>query len=69
MDHTTIHPLCASQAHLIELHLWRGAPQNLDETRPIQILINHGYVVGFCPDRLQPAWSAYCVGLAKNEAN
>lgn len=69
MDHTTIHPLCASQAHLIELHLWRGAPQNLDETRPIQIIVNHGYVVGFCPERLQPAWSAYCLGLAEDEAN
>jgi hypothetical protein len=51
MDHTTIHPLCASQAHHIDLHLWRGAPQNLDETRPIQILVNQGYVVGFCPER------------------
>jgi len=61
MDHTTIHPLCASQAHHIDLHLWRGAPQNLDETRPIQILVNQGYVVGFCPDRMQPVWSAYRV--------
>lgn len=69
MDHTTIHPLCESQAHLIELHLWRGAPKNLDETRPIQVLVNHGYVVGFCPERLQPAWSAYCLGLAKDELN
>ena len=61
MDHTIIHPLCASQAHHIDLHLWRGAPQNLDETRPIQILVNHGYVVGFCPERMQPVWSAYRV--------
>ena len=61
MDHTTIHPLCASQAHLIDLHLWRSAPQNLDESRPVQILVNHGYVVGFCPERMQPVWSAYRV--------
>ncbi len=69
MDHTTIHPLCASQAHHIDLHLWRGAPQNLDETRPIQILVNHGYVVGFCPDRLQPAWSAYRVAHADDDVD
>jgi len=64
MDHTTIHPLCASQTHLVDLHLWRGAPRNRDETRPIEVLVNHGYVVGFCPDRLQPAWSAYRVAHA-----
>jgi DNA/RNA endonuclease G (NUC1) len=61
MDHTTIHPMCVSQAHLIDLHLWRSAPQNLDETRPVEILVNHGYVVGFCPERMQPVWSAYRV--------
>ncbi len=69
MDHSTTHPLCASQAHHIDLHLWRGAPQNLDETRPIQILVNHGYVVGFCPDRLQPAWSAYRVAHADDDVD
>jgi DNA/RNA endonuclease G (NUC1) len=69
MDHTTIHPLCASQAHHIDLHLWRGAPQNLDETRPIQILVNQGYVVGFCPERLQPAWSAYRVAHADDDVD
>lgn len=69
MDHTTIHPLCAGQAHQIDLHLWRGAPQNLDETRPIQILVNQGYVVGFCPARLQPAWSAYRVAHADDDVD
>jgi len=69
MDHTTIFPLCASQAHLVDLHLWRGAPQNLDETRPIQVLVNQGYVVGFCPERLQPAWSAYRVAHADDDVD
>ncbi len=69
MDHTTIHPLCADQAHRIDLHLWRGAPQNLDETRPIQILVNQGYVVGFCPERLQPRWSAYRVAHADDDVD
>ncbi len=69
MDHTTIHPLCAAQAHHIDLYLWRGAPQNLDESRPIQILVNHGYVVGFSPERLQPAWSAYRVAHADDDVD
>lgn len=69
MDHTTLHPLCAGQAHHIDLHLWRGAPQNLDETRPVQILVNQGYVVGFCPERLQPAWSAYRVAHADDDVD
>ncbi|MCP5367527.1 MAG: DNA/RNA non-specific endonuclease [Hyphomicrobiales bacterium] len=69
MDHTTIHPLCASHAHLIDLHLWRGAPQNLDGSHPVQILVNHGYVVGFCPTRLQPAWSAYRVAHAEDDVD
>ncbi|QDU55537.1 DNA/RNA non-specific endonuclease [Aeoliella mucimassa] len=41
-----------------------GAAQNLDAERPIQILVNQGYVVGFSPERLQPAWSAYRVAHA-----
>jgi DNA/RNA endonuclease G (NUC1) len=69
MDHTTVHPLCAHQAHRIDLHLWRGAPQNLDESRPIRILVNHGYVVGFSPKRLQPAWSAYRVAHAEDDVD
>ncbi|PEQ14601.1 DNA/RNA endonuclease [Novosphingobium sp. PC22D] len=64
MDYTTVHPLSASQAHHIDLHLWRGAPQNLDPDRPVQILVNQGYVVGFSPTTLQPAWSAYRVAHA-----
>jgi DNA/RNA endonuclease G (NUC1) len=69
MDYTTVHPLCVGQAHQIDLHLWRGPPQNLDETRPIQILVNQGYVVGFCPSRLQPAWSAYRVAHAEADVD
>lgn len=61
MDNSTLHPLCQNNAHQIELHLWRGAPKNLDSQRPIQILVNQGFVVGFCQDRLQPLWSAYRV--------
>lgn len=67
MDNTVIHPKSENQAHLIDIHLWRGAPQNLDEDRQIQILVNQGYVVGFSPDRLQPVWSAYRVAYADDD--
>ncbi len=67
MDNTIIHPKCENQIHLIDLHMWRGAPQNLDETRQVQILVNQGYVAGFCPDRLQPLWSAYRVAYASDD--
>ena len=68
MDHTTIHPMSTDQAHRVDLHLWRGAPRNHDASRPIQILVNQGYVVGFCPERLQPAWSAYRTDVGSNLA-
>ena len=67
MDNTTIHPKSENLTHLIDIHLWRGAPRNTDENREIQILVNHGYVVGFSPNRLQPAWSAYRVAHADDD--
>lgn len=69
MDHTSIHPSSGDQVHRVDLHLWRGAPQNLDEDRPVEILVNDGYVVGFCPSRLQPAWSAYRVAHADDDVD
>ncbi len=33
----------------------------MDPDRPVVMLVNHGYVVGFSPNRLQPAWAAYRV--------
>jgi len=69
MDFTTIHPSSANQSHLIDLHLWRGAPKNSDENNPIQILVNHGYIVGFSHEMLQPAWSAYRVAYADDDVD
>lgn len=68
-DFTTIHPLSASMAHHLDIHLWRGAPLNQRADRPVQILVNHGYVVGFSPTTLQPAWSAYSVARASAAAD
>lgn len=61
MDNTIIHPSSENLGHLIDLFLFKGAPVNNDPDREVQILVNHGYVVGYCPDRLQPLWSAYRV--------
>jgi DNA/RNA endonuclease G (NUC1) len=66
-DHTTIHPSSQPMAHLIDLIVFKGAPQNQDAQRPIQILVNHGFVVGYCAERLQPAWTAYRVALATRD--
>ena len=56
-------------AHLVDLFLFKGAPTNLDEEREVQILVNQGYVVGFCPERNQPLWSAYRVAGADRDVD
>lgn len=67
MDNSKIHPKSENQIHLVDIHLWRGSPQNLDPEREIEILVNQGYVVGFSPSRLQPVWSAYRVAFADQD--
>ncbi len=61
MDNTTVHPLSRDLAYVIELFLFKGRPKNRDPDRKVVVLINHGYAVGFSPDRLQPLWAAYRV--------
>ncbi len=68
-DFTTLHPDSRSLAHLIDIFLFKGAPQNIDAAHPVQILVNHGYVAGYAPSRLQPLWSAYRVANAENTAD
>lgn len=66
MDHSTIHPASQPLAHLIDLFVFRGAPKNLDEDHPVEILVNHGYCVGYAPSRFQPLWAAYRVSGAEH---
>jgi DNA/RNA endonuclease G (NUC1) len=61
MDNTTIHPLSRDLEYVLELFLFKGRPENKDPERKVVVLINHGYAVGFSPDRLQPLWAAYRV--------
>lgn len=68
-DFTTLHPDSRALAHLIDLFLFKGAPRNTNPDHPVQILVNHGYAVGYAPSRLQPLWSAYRVAKAENTAD
>ena len=61
MDNTTIHPDSAHLEHLVDLLVFKGRPQNNDDQNEVVVLVNHGYVVGFSPSRLQPVWAAYRV--------
>ena len=66
-DYSTVINASQSMAHLIDFFCYRGAPRNNDPNNPLLILVNHGYVVGFSPKTLQPAWSAYRVGETKTD--
>lgn len=66
-DHTKVHPSSRHFAHLIDLFLFKGAPTNEDEGNEVSILINHGYIAGYCPNRFQPLWSAYRVAHASRD--
>ncbi|MDA7428027.1 DNA/RNA non-specific endonuclease [Primorskyibacter aestuariivivens] len=68
-DFSSIHADSRALAHLIDIFLFKGAPKNTDSNHPVQILVNHGYAVGYAPSRLQPLWSAYRVAKADNTAD
>lgn len=69
MDNTSLHPLSRDLQHIIDLFLFKGRPVNHDPEREVVVLINHGYAVGFSPDRLQPLWAAYRVAGTKGDVN
>ncbi len=69
MNNTIVHHKSESLAHNINLFVFKGAPENRDPDRQVQVLVNHGYVVGYCPERLQPLWSAYRVAHAAQDVN
>lgn len=68
-DNTKVHKRSAHAAHHIDLFMFKGAPVNEDPDNEVQILINQGYVVGFCPQRNQPLWSAYRVAHADQDVD
>lgn len=68
-DHSELLPVSAPLAHLLEFFCLHGPPANRDPARPVSILVNHGYALGFSPDRLQPAWAAYQVSAARRDVD
>jgi endonuclease G len=68
-DNSSILEICRPLAHAIDFFCFRGCPQNLDQQRPVSVIVNHGYVVGFSHDRLQPVWAAYQVSAAKRDVD
>ncbi len=69
MDNTTVHPTSADLSHLTDLFLFQGRPVNNDPNRPVEVLVNHGYVVGFSRSRLQPVWAGYRVAFADRDVD
>ena len=61
MDNSRVHWRSRDLEHLLDLYLFKGRPINKDPDHKVVVLINHGYAVGFSPDRLQPLWAAYRV--------
>lgn len=68
-DNTTILDVCKPLEHLIDLFCFHGAPHNRDQEHEVVKIVNHGFVVGFSPYRLQPAWAAYRVSDANKDVD
>ncbi|WP_298124979.1 DNA/RNA non-specific endonuclease [Brevundimonas sp.] len=68
-DHSTVLEVSAPIAHFMEFFCSHGAPANGDAARPVSIIVNHGYALGFSPARLQPVWAAYQVSAAKRDVD
>lgn len=68
-DHTTVLEVSAPIAHFLEFFCSHGAPANGDAGRPVSVVVNHGYALGFSPARLQPVWAAYQVSAAKKDVD
>lgn len=68
-DNSSVLEICRPLQHALDFFCFRGRPLNLDQKRPVSIIVNHGYAVGFSPDRLQPLWAAYQVSAAKRDVD
>ncbi|WP_439573887.1 DNA/RNA non-specific endonuclease [Phreatobacter sp.] len=68
-DHSTLLPICQSIGHFLEFFCVHGVPGNKDAARPVSIIVNHGYALGFSPARLQPVWAAYQVSAARKDVD
>ena len=69
MTLTTVHPSSVHEAHVIDLFCFLGPPGNHDANHPVEVLVNTGFVVGFCPKRYQPSWVAYRIAHADRDVD
>lgn len=63
-DNSSLLPTSAPIAHFLEFFCLHGAPANAPTNPPVSIVVNHGYALGYSPDRGQPLWAAYQVAAA-----
>jgi endonuclease G len=68
-DHSKILPVCGPIAHFLEFFCLHGAPLNKDAARPVSVIVNHGFAVGYSPKRMQPVWAAYQVSAATRDVD
>ncbi len=69
MDNTDFLRASEPLRHIVSLLCFRGRPINHDVDRRVHMIVNHGYVVGFSPDRLQPLWAAYRVSASVRDVD
>ena len=68
-DNTIISSASADHVYVSDIFAIKGRPKNLDSSRQVTLLINHGYMVGFSVDRKQPLWAAYRVSDATRDTH
>lgn len=68
-DNTTTLEASKPLEHLANLFCFGGTPANQDTEREVKRVVNHGYVVGYSPDRLQPIWAGYRVSAAERDVD
>ena len=63
-DNSSLLPASAPFAHFLEFFCLHGAPGNAPTNHRVSIEVNHGYALGYSPDREQPLWTACQVAAA-----
>ena len=67
---SVINDYSKDKEYLLKLFSFGGyTPQNLDNSDTLEILINHGYAVGFSKKHNQPKWAIYQVSKEKKGTN
>ncbi len=69
IDYSRVVAASVDLAHSQPFYCYLGRPLNLEIDRPVDILVNHGYLVGFSERHLQPAWAAYEVSEARRDVD